>query len=697
MNMRAIFMLSLFSAASLPLMLAAQEAETTKVTKLDEVTLTGEGYGTTTGTAPVSTVTAEDITRKQAATLNDALRNSPAVITAARGNILRSLPNIRGFGGTSHMANDPSAQVAVDGISTDGSRVYQNSSDMIVDPALMKRISVLTGPLASLEYGSGIAGGTVAMETINGADMTGDQPGLKFRQLLGANSNGDGWVTSSTLAWQPNAKADFLLNYTRRRLDQQKDGNGALINSPGFNVPSYLFKARYRINEANALVFSLNRSSSAERDVPYGQATGAAAFGNVNRDRKGTVASLAWTFHPAGSDLVDLELKVSRSDQIIDILPVRNAAGAFGAGATFAGRYDMVTDRVTLKNTARFQTGSISHELRAGLDWSHLRRTAYGFDRVTGAFNPLPDTAYGPSGKYTRLGIFAIDNMDFGNDLRVSTGVRIERQKIEGRKFVGPALTTYGPMQTTARNLGLGLEKGLGGGFTAFGSAAYSEGLASLDVFHFTSPTRGGISYGETLQQNRNYEIGVKYAGDSVIASGDRLTASASIYRTNVRNALFGPSTGGTSEYLGYKMQGVELAARYDMASGIYAQGVVTLADHKEQHYTAATGAVWRDYLYNPGNQARLTLGKRWTNGLDVSWSLQAQEKVRIVSGATTTVHPGWGVNDLNISYTPQSGVLAGATIDFGIENIFDKAYKPTIAYLNEPGRNFKLTISKTF
>lgn len=695
MNMRAIFMLSLFSAASLPLMLAAQEAPTAKVVELDPVTLTGAGYGTTTGTAPVSTVTAEEIARTQASSLNDALRNAPSVITAGRGNILRSLPNIRGFGGTAHMANDPSAQVAIDGISTDGSRVYQNASDMPVDPALMKRIAVLTGPLASLEYGSGIAGGTVAMDTINGADLTEDQPGVKFRQLLGANSNGDGWVTSSTLGWQPNRSVDFLLNYTRRSLDQQKDGSGALINSPGFNVPSYLFKARYRINDENTLTFSINRSASAERDVPYAQATGAGVFGNVNRDRVGTVAALAWTYRPTGSDLVDLELKVSRSDQLIEILPLTTATGGYGPGATFAGRYDMVTDRVTLKNTARFQTGAIAHELRAGLDWSHLRRTAYGFDRTTGGFSTVPDTAYGPSGRYTRLGLFAIDTMDFGNDLRVSAGARIERQKIQGRRVMGVA-TDYGPFQTTARNIGLGLEKGLGRGFTAFGSAAYSEGLATLDVFHFTSPTRGGAFYGDTLQQNRNYEIGVKYAGESVFGAGDRLTGSVSLYRTSVRNALFGPSTGGTSEYLGYRMQGLELAARYDMANGIYAQGIVTLADHKEQHYSAAAGTVWRDYLYNPGNQARLTLGKRWGNGLDIAWSLHATEKVRI-DGTTPTVHPGWGVNDLTVSYTPQTGVLAGATIDFGIENIFDKTYKPTIAYLNEPGRNVKLTISKTF
>ena len=679
MKTRAFLMLSLFSAASLPLTLAAQE--TAPTVKLDEIVLkpATTADAATTGTAPITTVTADEIARSQAATLNDVLRDAPAVITTARGNALRALPNIRGFGGTPHMASDPSTQVAVDGVSTGGSRVYQNATDMLIDPALLKSVSVLTGPLASMEYGSGIAGGTVAMETVNGADLTGDQTGVRFRQLLGASSNGDGWLTSSTLAWQPSRSVDFLVNYTRRAQDEQKDGAGTTINSPGFNVPAYLLKARYRIDEANTLTFSVNRSSSAERDVPYGQATGAAVFGNVNRDRTGTVSAITWTHKPTGNDLVDVELKFSHSKQLIDITAV-DPTNRFTA--MFAGLFDLRTNRVTLKNTARFTTGAVDHQLRVGLDWSQQDKTVLKAAAANTA----------PSGKYSRIGVFAIDTMDFGNDFTASAGLRIERQKIEGAN----ATTAYGPFSTTARNGGIGLEKGLGRGFTAFGSAAYSEGFASLDVFHYTSPTRGGAFYGDTLQRNTNYEIGVKYAGSSVFAAGDRLSGSVTAYRTNVRNALFGPSSGGTSEYMGYKMRGVEVAGRYETASGLYAHGALTFADHKEQNYTAAAGAVWRDFLYNPGNQARLTVGKRWANGLDLSWSLHAAESVTIAAGSTTR-HPGWGVNDLKISYTPQGGVLDGATIDLAVENIFDKTYKPTMAYLNEPGRNVRLTISKTF
>lgn len=680
MKARSVFLLSLFSATSLPLMLAAQDAATPS-TDLEDIVVTDDAAARSApaGTGPVTTVTASDIARTQAGTLNDALRFAPSVVTAGRGNILRSLPNIRGFGGTTHMASDPASQVAVDGVSTEGSRLYQNATDMLIDPALLKSVSVLTGPLASLEYGSGIAGGTVAMETVNGADLTHDAPGVKFRQLLGANSNGRGWVTSSTLAWQPGQRVDFLFNITRRAQDEQKDGSGALTRSAGFNVPSYLAKARFRLDDANSITLSYTRSSGAERDVPYGQATAAAVFGNVNRDRTGTVASAAWNFNPAGNDLIDTELKFSRSEQTIDITAV--TPGSF-ADRLWSGTYQLDTDRVTLKNTARFTTGSVSHSLRAGLDWSQQSKTLLA----------APVTNTSPSGKLSRLGLFAIDDMDFGHDLRASVGGRIERQKISGAN----ATTAYGPFETTARTAGAGIEKGFGGGFTGFGSFTYGEGFATLDVFQYTSPTRGGAFYGEGVQQNRNWELGVKYRGDSVFAAGDRLSGSVSLYHTDIRNALFGPSSGGASEYTGYKMRGIEAQARYDLASGIYAQGVLTFADHKEQFHFAATGTVWRDFLYNPGQQARLTVGKRWASGWEVSWSLHAAKRQTIASGTTAT-HPGWGVNDLRVSYAPQSGVLAGATIDFGVENIFDKTYRPTISSLNEPGRNFKLTIAKTF
>ena len=179
-------------------------------------------------------------------------------------------------------------------------------------------------------------------------------------------SNGRGWVTSSTFAWQPSRRVDFLLNHTRRARDEPKDGAGVATGAVGFNVPSILFKACLRLDDAHSLTFSLDRSTSAERDVPYGQSTGTATFGNVNRDRQGTVGALAWNWDPAGNDLIDMELRASRSRQRIDVTAID--PGSFAA-RLWAGLYDLEQDRVTLKNTARFDTGPVRHTLRAGLDW----------------------------------------------------------------------------------------------------------------------------------------------------------------------------------------------------------------------------------------------------------------------------------------------------------------------------------------
>lgn len=675
MKIRTILTLSLFSVASLPLTLAAQEVST-GVTRLGEITVEAAGpVDQPAGTGPATVVTRDQIERKQAGTLSDVLRGAPGVITANRGDALSSQPNIRGFGGTGHMANDPSSQVALDGVATDGARSYQNMTNMLIDPALLKQATVLTGPLASLAYGSGIAGGTVVLDTIDGADLTEDQIGFRFRQLLGANSNGDGWATSSTLAWQPTRTADFLLNYSRRAQDEQDAGGGVLTGRKGFNLPSWLLKARVRIDETNSVGFSYNRSSSAQRDVPYAQASGSPVFGNVNRDRTGTTAAVTWNHTPAGNDLVDVEVKFSRSEQEINmeaVVPGHPIASLYG------GRSEVDTNRLTVKNTALFSTGAVSHRVHAGIDWSRQSNSS------TSVILPA-------SSDYRRLGVFAIDNMDFGNELRASFGLRIERQKIEGVTQRGAAT---GPFSTTARTVGAGIEKGIGLGFTGFASFTYGEALATADVFHQTWPAAyGGAFYGEGVQQSRNWELGVKYQRSDLLQSGDDLTGSITAYQTDVWNAMFGPTTGGTGAYPSYKMRGVDLNLGYASAQGLYADGTLTLANHSEQSYSATAGAVWRDYLYVPANQVALTLGKRWDNGWDVAWSLQAAER-RDING---TEHAGWGVNDLSVRYTPQSSILAGATIDFAVENVFDKRYKQTISSLNEPGRNYKLTISKTF
>ena len=672
---RKLFISTFLCGLSPALPLSAQEAQPVTLGTI-HVTAQPENAGEiAASTTPQAHVDADQIARSQGGSVSEVLREVPGVTASNAASLLTAAPAIRGFGTGRHMANDPNVVVAIDGVPGDGGRVYQNASGMVADPALLKSIDVLKGPLASLQYGSGIAGGTVAATTIDAADLTGGQPGFRFRQHLGANSNGDGWTTSSTLAWQPDEDLEFLANYSRSRLDRQEDGDGETIGLDGYNLPSYLLKARYSFGASreHRLSFSHARTSSAERDVPYGQATGSGAFGNVNRDREGTITTLGWEWNPVDNPLLALELKYSRSDQEteIEFLPGSPYAGMFG------GRYDLVTDRVVLKNTARFQTGAVDHTLVTGLDMSRQTR-----DNIT---------MMNPSGKIRRSGIFAIDEMDFGGGLRISSGLRAERQKIEGQVYTGPMTppADTGPFQTTALSGGLALSQEIGSGFTAFGSFAYGEGLATLDVLG-SRTILDALPYADRTEKSRNWEAGLSWASTD-LGNGISADASLTAYQTELWDVNTGVSRGGEISRL--KMRGIEAQAGMRMASGLYARAGLAITDNDEATVSAAGIEDWQDYSYSPADNGFLTVGQQWDNGLDLSWSLRGASSITINGDED----PGYGVHDLRVSYSPRSGLLAGTTVDFAVENVFDKTYRHNQSYYNEPGRNAKLSISRTF
>ncbi|VDC25239.1 TonB-dependent receptor plug domain-containing protein [Pseudogemmobacter humi] len=667
---RLLFVATLALSAS-PLALFAQTTATGTETRkagdehLGEIVLDAGASAVTAGTGPDFSLDAEGIARSQATTLQDALRDAPSVTTTRRGNLLTGGISIRGFGGNHHYPGDPATKIVVDGVADNPGRHYQSSSGAIADPALLRSIDVKTGPLASLEYGSGITGGAVTARTINGSDLTGGEDGFRFRQMLGANSNGDGWVTSSTLAWQVNGSLDFLLNYTRRGQGAQEDPDGN-ETARGFNVPSMLLKSRFRLDDANSITLSYASYESSESNVNLSNLLNDfAGLGLANIDRKGNVASLTWNYNPAGNDLTDLELTYSRSDQDHNILGLTP-----GFAQTQSGLFNNVTDRVTLTNTARFDTGFISHSLRAGLGWSSEERTRLKTSPA--------------SGKDRRLSLFAIDTMDFGNELRATLGLRLEDQKISAT--TAPA----GPYDGLARTLGLGLEKGFGNGLAVFGSFTYTEALPTYDVLTAT--------YDGKLQQSRNWEGGVRYEGGDLLSAGDTFSGSITLYRSELWNTMFALSVPGRE----LTREGVEIAANYRMAGGTYLNGTVNLTDNKR----LMAGGVWDLDSYSPSDTLTLTVGHKFGNGLDVSWRMEAQKGIIV----GTADHAGFGVHDLKASYTVQQGNLEGLVIDFGVENVFDRSYhyamtplqgatspRPGEPWVNETGRNFRLNLSKTF
>lgn len=679
MKTRAIFMLTLFTAASLPLALAAQQTQT----QLDEVRVSGGtgGSGGVAGGSPVASVGEGQIARQQSGSIAAALRDVAGVTLQRGDSLVNSSITLRGFGGNSVMPGNPNLQITVDGASTNAGQNYRNSGNGIVDPALIKRINVYKGPLNALQFGSGLAGGAVRAETINGADLTGDQAGFRFRQMLGAHSNGSGWVTSSTIAWQASENVDTLFNYTRRATGGQEAGRGMTVPiTPvnGYNLPAYLFKTRVRFGDGHALTFSVNRSSDIDNDASFGDTSYSAGFAIGQRTRAGTTGALAYTWNPSGNDLIDLELKyaVSKQEMSFRAYQPHPTTGAPQTPA-FDGPFNYDTKTLTLSNTARFQTGAVSHTLRAGLSWNREERDT-------------PRASLAAAGVDTRVGIYALNEMDFGNDLTVTAGVRVERQKFSNLRILSgrPATLVNLPnYQHTAKTVGLGIEKGFGNGVTGFASYTVGDGLPTVDsAFYNWADT--GLPIPSEMRRVRTIEAGLKYAGTNVFGTGDTLSGSFTVYQTNTRRPHQSFPAGANGAL---KFRGIELQAAYSNAAGFYGRVAAALVDNQQR--PIASG-VWEDYTYTPQSNVALTLGKAWNNGLDVSWTLNAAKGLDV----NGTRYAGFGVHNIAVNYAVQSGALAGATINFGIDNIFDKGYGISPGgNIPELGRNFKLTISKTF
>ncbi len=618
---------------------------------------------------PVTNIDQEEINDRQANTVAELIDSVPGVTLVNGSTPQGSGINIRGFGANGTFGTDQKVLVLIDGATTGGEELYRIGNQLFTDPQLYKSVSVIRGTVGSFEYGSGVVGGVVQLETKDASDFTGGEPGFRFRQTLEGYSNGNGFASSSILAWQPTEQAEFLLNYTYRDQDIQQDGNGQDIGNSAFTLPSFLAKGKYSFgdNLEHSLTASWNQSQSEERDVPYDSfGTTSDAFGNVDRDIDTKIAVLRYQYRPAGNDLIDLDVNLSYSDQTIDSSYVEGSSSLEGTPffpsirALADADHQYETTKLTVKNASYFQTGNVTHDLRTGIEFINR-------DRL--------DAASAPGGTDRRIAVFAVDDMQIGDQLTITPALRYETQDIKGNSdATPPANASY---DNSALMGGISARYEFASGFAIFGGGAYTESLPIIDDL-------GTPIFMTQPEKSTTWEAGFSYNQGDIFASGDVVRAKVNLYDTTLRDIT---SYSGADEV---NAQGVEIEASYAVASGFYADFNANIVKATE---TSATGAEtrWRN---EPADTARLTVGKRFGRTLDVSWEILGSR-----AGFDSSGNPigGYGLNTLRATYLPQEGAFQGFEVRVGIENIFDKDYQSSLSTRKSPGRNFKLTLAKTF
>ena len=622
---------------------------------------------------PITQVDQEEIEDRQAGTVAELIDSVPGVSLVNGSTPQGSGINIRGFGANGTFGTDQKVAVQVDGASVGSEELYRIGTQLFTDPFLYRSVSVIRGTVGSFEYGSGIIGGVVRLETKDASDFTGGEIGFTFGQTLAFTSNGNGITSSSILAWQPTQDMEFLLNYTWRDQSLQQDGNGTDISNSAFTLPSGLIKAKYTFgqNRDQSLTFSLSDTSSSARDVPYDSfTTTAGVFGRVDRDTTSRTAALTYNFNPAENDLLDLSVILSYADQQIDQTyvpgssPIEGTPGFAGISALVNADHRYQTTKLTFRNTSLFSTGAVSHDLRTGLEFISKERL---------------DASSAPGGTDNRIAVFAVDDMRFGDTWTITPALRYETSKI-----TGSTAPNDGTFEKDALMGGLSVRYAFGNGLAVFGSAAYTESLPIIDDL-------SNAVFITQSEKSRTFELGASFERNDLFGAGDRFAIKGNIYQTDLYDvtSYTALGTGPGTPLDRVETQGLEIEASYSMDSGVYMDLNANIVNGDE----FSSGGIVADWRNLPADSARLSMGKKFGKELDVSWEVVANASVN--TNAATSA--GFGIHNLRATYIPQSGALKDTQIRLGVENIFDRDYTPHLSTRPAPGRNVKLTLSRLF
>ena len=620
---------------------------------------------------PVTVIDEEELRDRQAGSVAELLVTVPSVALVNGDTAQGSGISIRGFGSNSTFGTDQKVLIQVDGATRGAEELYRIGTQLFTDPFLFREVEVLRGTVGSFEYGSGVVGGVVRLETVDPEDVTGGETGLALRQTVEFQTNGNGVTTSTIGAWQVNEDLGFMFNYVDRSLGFPEDGNGDVIN-PGrdrIDDPSWLIKGKYRFGDdkAHSLEASFQETQSSQFDVPYDSFGNLTFFGNVDREIESKTTILSYGYNPL-NDLVDLSLQYSHVDEVITQAAV-SCPGSPPAPTSICSDlldadHEYETTTLTLKNTAFFQTGALVHDLTTGIEYINRERV---------------NAFAAPGGEDQRWAFFAVNQIDIGEAWTVTPAIRYESSTVRG-----DTAPNDGTFSEDALMGGLSLRYAFGNGFAVFGSAAYTEVMPIIDDLEFP----GRVTRSE---KSRSYEVGFSYERRGALRAGDQLALKVNYFDSELWDVnSFVDATAAQNPLEEIRTEGVEIEASYAMENGFYLDLNATLAEGEE---VTQAGLV-SDWRNQAADNLRLTVGKVFNDIYDLSWEVVSADAIT-VNGVRDA---GYTAHNLRATIAPKGkGVWENTEFRVGIDNVFDEQFTPNLATRPAVGRNFKFTLAKTF
>lgn len=660
----------------------AEDAENINEVSFKEVTVVATKTEQNVQDVPqmVTVIDAEQAGLNGVSTVSELLRNEPAVNFA--GGPVRSgqTPNMRGFDSTSLL------------ITLDGRRQQFESAhdgNFFIDPSLLKRVDVVRGP-ASAIYGAGGLGGVIAFETKDAADFLrpGETEGVELR-FGGQSVNEEGFATVST--YKIVDDFDLVASLTARSSEDIELSNDTTQRSDD-RIVSGLAKLTYNIDEDSELKFAINSfiNNATENTNPQAPLSASSGLNLVDKRIHQNEASIKYNTNP--SDEVDLRTHLYVNNTRVKERIVQ-ASGLTPAGDIL--ERELTTIGLNIDNTTKFyedETGS--NHLTYGIE--AFTTDQKGSDNDSDTNNGLnPGQRAGvPNAEQVVLGAYVQDEMKFNFDenfsLYINPSARLDYYKNEADD---PTLPDLEETKITPR-IGSTLE--LFKNYNIFGS--YSQGFRSPNLtelyaqgVHFPQgPFFNTFLPNPNLQpeESETYEIGTGFDFTDLFENKDSLRFKASRYWTEAENYIEQRIAGLNTQFINVpeaSIWGYESNLTYEnqlLRSSIGASYVsakdanagISLSTRQALIFTSDNSINIPQTNFTVGHFGRYSDGNE-KGFFDTSQDLR---------------NSGFAIHGLYARYNPEK--VDNLTLDFAIDNIFDKQYIDTFSQIYAPGTNFRLS-----
>lgn len=686
-NRRRARLLATISATALllaPAPTLAQQTESLQATSFLGRIILGFGRARVAIDTPqaVSTLEQEDIDREQAAKPGDLLRTIPGATAFGGDRMTGQSFNIRGIG-SADASDQNRVIVSVDGVQK-FSQQYR-MGQFFGEPELYRRVEVLRGPASSALYGSGALGGVVAFETKDAADFLQEGSDTALRLKAGGNTNGSGALGSVILAQRFGEAFEILAALNHRKEGDYKSGDGTRVLGSGMSATSGLVKGTFRFgdNREQTLSFSLTRWHSDEDDANYAADIGAPVFGLVDRKVQDDTAQITWANPASGNPLLDAKVQLTFSRTQVE---QDNATAPIPSELFEDSRYGYRTLGLRAQNRATFEGDGWENYLTIGVEGSRQERshqTALSGPRATH-----------PEGTDRRIGVFVQNEFIWDERLTAVLGLRADRVSLTPSAQV-TAATGATARSTTVRAASLALHYKLSDEWAVFGSLAQTERAPSLDELFNAGFSGGLISPNLRPERARTVEAGLSYSGRDLFTTGDSLDLKLTAFSNRITDRIERSLAPGVPSYVNISrahIRGVELEGGYDAESvfGKFAYSRILGTDR-------TTGARLNS---TPSDELVLELGARaFDQTLEYGWR---GTFVRSATRSNGDAFPGYGVNDLFLTWRPDQGVMAGLEVQLAVNNVLDKQYRNVLngsLSSNEArrGRDLRLSVGRQF